>query len=134
MHVGIFHLEHINVIWGHSVHFSEKRGENSKATHRRAKWTKLLPRGCMHIACILIFFTLIMSRSFGVIRCTFPKKGRDAKTVHHRAERTNQWHVRNTCSHAYSEFKCVSVYGIDFVHKDYMQIILADYQGARATC
>ncbi len=28
----------------------------------------------IYVSCILIFLTLNMSRSFGVIRCTFPKK------------------------------------------------------------
>ncbi len=40
MHVGIFDLEHFKVIWGHSVHFSENLGRNSKTARRRAKQTK----------------------------------------------------------------------------------------------
>ncbi len=45
MHGGIFDLEHVKVIWGHSVHYSEKKSRNSKAARRSAKRTKNGPRG-----------------------------------------------------------------------------------------
>ncbi len=45
-----------------------KKERNSKAAHRREKWTQILPLGCMHVACVLTFLTLNMSRSVEVIR------------------------------------------------------------------
>ncbi len=73
MHVGIFDLEHIKVIWGHSVHFSEKRAYRgkSKTAHCRTKLTTIWASE-VDVACMLVFLTLNMLRSFGVIRCTFP--------------------------------------------------------------
>ena len=51
MHVGIFDLEDVKVIWGHSVHISQKLGRNSKPAHRRAKQTIMWASGVynMHV-------------------------------------------------------------------------------------
>ena len=73
MHVGIFDLEHVKVIWGHSVHFSEnwvvtqkrlivetdenwshsvyflkKRGRDSITAHHEVKRMKIAP----NVVCI----------------------------------------------------------------------------------
>ena len=126
LHVGIFDLEHVKVIWGHSVHFFRKLGHNSKNAHCRGKRTEI-GRVCsihvgifdfehgehakviwghslhfsenwavtekqliihngtvkptklwaskVYVASMLVFFTLNMSRLFGVIQCTFLKIG-----------------------------------------------------------
>ncbi len=54
---------------------------NWKTAHRRAKWRTIWTLG-LYVACMLIFFTLHMSRSFGVI-CGVPfwKLGRNS-TAH----------------------------------------------------
>ncbi len=52
MHLGVFDLEHVKVIWGHSGHFSKKRGHNSKMAHHRPKRTKIWVSGgvcSMHV-------------------------------------------------------------------------------------
>ncbi len=51
MHVGVFDLEHVKVIWGHSVHFSEKWAVAQKRLigERKTKiWTSGLCR--MHVS------------------------------------------------------------------------------------
>ncbi len=51
MHVGIFDLEHVKVIWGHPVQFSENWAVTQKwliIEHNRWKFE---PRGCMENAC-----------------------------------------------------------------------------------
>ena len=49
MHVGIFELEPVKVIWGHSVHLSEKLGRNSKQLIVERNGRKFGPRGCMYM-------------------------------------------------------------------------------------
>ena len=51
-----------------------------KTARHRAKWTKIWAPGVL-VPCMLVFLTLNMSRSFGVIRCTFPK------SAHNRVKR-----------------------------------------------
>ena len=41
MHGGIFDLEHVEVIWGHSMHFSKRKMSNLKTAHHRAKHKNL---------------------------------------------------------------------------------------------
>ena len=41
MHIGIFNLGHVKVVWGHSVHFSNNLGHNSDTSHCRAKRVNL---------------------------------------------------------------------------------------------
>ena len=76
MRVGIFDLQHVKVIWGHSV---RKKVHNSKRSHRIAK-----QKSGVYVACVLVFLNLIMARSFGVIRCTFSKKWECNSKLAHR--------------------------------------------------
>ena len=111
MYVGIFDLEYVKVIWGHSVHSFRKLSRNSKRAHRKGKRTKIWTSG-VYVTCMLVFLTLSKSRSFGVIcgapfwkmdpnqkrfiimlisfgviQCAFRKKGAWLKTAHHRVKR-----------------------------------------------
>ncbi len=45
----------------------------------------------VYLTCMLVFFTLNMSSSVVVIRCTFWKKGCNSKTAHRRTKRTKIW-------------------------------------------
>ena len=47
MHVGIFDLEHVKVIWGHLVHFSENWAVTQKRLIVERNGRKFGPRGCM---------------------------------------------------------------------------------------
>ncbi len=47
MHVGIFDLEHVKVIWGHSVHFSENCTVTQKRLIVERNGGKFGPQGCM---------------------------------------------------------------------------------------
>ncbi len=73
MHVGIFDLEHVKVISGHLVHFSENWGVTQKRLVVEQKRRKFGPWGVcnMHVGIL----TLNISRLFGVIQCTFLKIG-----------------------------------------------------------
>ncbi len=74
MHVGIFDLEHVKVIWGHSVHFSENWPITQKQVIVERNGQKIWASG-VYVTWMLVFLTLNMTRSFGVIRWTFPKIG-----------------------------------------------------------
>ncbi len=70
----------------------QKLGRNSKKAHCRAKQIQILGLGvCMYLACILVIFTLNMSRSFGVLWCTFQIRRAVTQTAHHRTKRTKIW-------------------------------------------
>ncbi len=69
----VFDLD-VEVIWGHSVHFSKNWAITHKQLTDRAKRTKIWARR-VYVICMLVLLTLNMSRSFGIIRCTFPKIG-----------------------------------------------------------
>ncbi len=61
----MFYLEHVMVIWGHSVHFFVER----------KRW-KLGPRGVGGVCGLnMSIFTFNIARSFWVVRCTFCKIG-----------------------------------------------------------
>ncbi len=48
MYIGSFSdLRYVKGICGYLVHFSEKKGRNSKKAHRRAKHMKFGPHGCI---------------------------------------------------------------------------------------
>ena len=47
MNVGIFDLEHVKVIWGQSVHFSEKWTATQKGLSVERNGQKFGPGGCM---------------------------------------------------------------------------------------
>ncbi len=48
MHVGIFDLQHVKVIWGHLVHCLQELGHNSKTAYHRVKQTKNIGlKGCL---------------------------------------------------------------------------------------
>ncbi len=78
MHVGIFHLEHVKVL-GHSVHFSKKWVVPQECLIVDRNEQKFGSRGGGggrgYVACMLVFFTLNISRSFRVIPSTFFKFG-----------------------------------------------------------
>ncbi len=65
MHVGIFDLEHVKVIWGHSVHFSE----NWAVTQQLL----IVERNGRKVG-VYVIFDLEHVRVIWVIWCTFPKK------------------------------------------------------------
>ncbi len=88
MHVGIFDLEYVKVIWGHSVQFSDKMGHTSKMGNRRAKQTNIWVSGVYVAIMLVFFFTLNMSRSFGGI---FQQLGSNSETAHHRVKWTKIW-------------------------------------------
>ncbi len=73
MHVCSFDLEHVKVIWGHSVHFSE----NWVATQKRLIVSETDENLGLGGVCIMHvdILTLTMSNSFGVIWCTFSNIG-----------------------------------------------------------
>ncbi len=72
MHVGICDLDHVKVILGHSVRFAKNWVITQKRIIILMKRTKIwVSEVCA--ACMLVFLTLNMSRSFKVIRCTLPK-------------------------------------------------------------
>ncbi len=67
MHVGIFYLEHVKVLWGHSFGaLFYKLGRDSKTAHYRVKERKIWISG-VYGECMLAFLTL--SRSFEVMHC-----------------------------------------------------------------
>ena len=45
-HVGIFDLEHVKIIWGHSVHFSENWSVTKKRLSVVRNGRKFGPWGC----------------------------------------------------------------------------------------
>ena len=90
MHVGIFDLEHVNLIWGHLVQFSKNLACKSKMAYHRVKRTKIRASG-VFVACMMVFLTMKMSRSFGVIWDTFPEKPCNPRTAHRRAIGTKTW-------------------------------------------
>ncbi len=55
MHFCIFYLEHVKVVWGHSVHFSENWAVTQKTAHRRVKGTKMWISE-VYVTCMLVFF------------------------------------------------------------------------------
>ncbi len=63
------------VSWGSFGALFQKLGGNSKTAHHRVKRTKNLGPGGVCVTCMLVFLTLNMSRSSGVIPCTFLKIG-----------------------------------------------------------
>ncbi len=58
--------------------------------HHKAKRTKIWASG-VFVVCMLVFLTLNILRSFGVIRCTFPNKSCNSRTAHRRAKGTKIW-------------------------------------------
>ncbi len=80
-------FEHIKVIWDHSVHFTEKGSVTRKRLIIDQNGRK--SGHGLYVACILEFFTLNMSMSFRVSRCTFSKMGHNSKTAQHRVKRMN---------------------------------------------
>ncbi len=60
----------------------------------------------LYAACMLVFFTLAMSRSFGVIRCTFPKLGCNSKVAHRKAKRTKIWGLGIACILVFWPWTC----------------------------
>ncbi len=82
MHVGIFDLELVKVIWSHSVHFCKNWAVTKKKAHFTAKLTKIWASG-VYVTCMLASLTFNMSRSFwDHLWSTFPKNGHNSKTTH----------------------------------------------------
>ncbi len=86
MDISAFILEHSKVILESCSALFINLAHNSRMVRRVVKRMKLWVL-LVYLGCILMVLTLNISRPFGVIWCTFPKKGHDSKMFHRRVKR-----------------------------------------------
>ena len=92
MHVGILNLEHVKVIWGHSVHFSENWAVTQKRLIVERNGWKFGPRGCIKYACWYFWpWTWTCQGHWGLFGGLFPKLARNSKTAYRRVKQTKIW-------------------------------------------
>ncbi len=88
--MGTFDLEPAKITLGSFSALFLILSHNSKTAHSRMKRLKILALG-VNVVCISVVVTLNLARSFGVIRCTFPKLRHNSKPAHCRMKQTKIW-------------------------------------------